>query len=250
MAIGKLLPWLLLAWGAAAAADLPDWSGVWLPDMADQGAQVSTNPPPWNPAAAAQVKALAAEEQAGRPHGLFVNCLPEGMPAWMLISHNALEFLQTPGRVTLLGESDGNRLRRIYTDGRQHEADPDPSFFGDSIGHWEGATLVVDTIGVFPETFLAVSEAVGVPNDDDLHVVERMHLVKADLWADDLIITAPHILTRPWHTTRLYHRQPGTHNVIEEGVCLEGFYNEGKDLKGNAVFTPVPQTADGNPKPE
>ena len=63
---------------------------------------------------------MFAEEKAGRPPPIFVNCLPEAMPSWMLVTHNAMEFLFTPGRVTILGEFDGNRLRRIYTDGRGH----------------------------------------------------------------------------------------------------------------------------------
>jgi hypothetical protein len=83
-----------------------------------QEAQVRTNSPPWTPKVSAQIIQMFAEEKAGHPRPLFVECLPEGMPSWMLITHNALEFLFTPGRVTVLGESDGNRLRRIYTDGR------------------------------------------------------------------------------------------------------------------------------------
>ena len=66
---------------------------------------------------------MFAEEKAGRPPPIFVNCLPEAMPSWMLVTHNAMEILFTPGRVTMLGESDGNRLRRIYTDGRGHPND-------------------------------------------------------------------------------------------------------------------------------
>ena len=104
----------------ADLAKLPDWSGTWNPKITDQDAQVKTNMPPWNAKAAEFIKFQLAEEKAGRPPPLFVNCLPEAMPAWMLVTHNSMEILFTPGRVTLLGESDGNRLRRIYTDGRPH----------------------------------------------------------------------------------------------------------------------------------
>ena len=86
--------------------------------------------PPWNAKAAELINFQLAEEKAGRPPPLFVNCLPEAMPAWMLVTHNSMEVLFTPGSVTLLGESDGNRLRRIYTDGRPHPEDPDPTFTG------------------------------------------------------------------------------------------------------------------------
>ena len=106
-------------------------------------------------------------------------------------------FYSRPGRVTILGEGDGNRLRRIYTDGRPHPADPDPSFHGHSIGHWEGDTLVVDTVGLLPQAYLAVNEAVGVPNNGDMHIVERLHLQGPDTLADDLQITANKVLSSP-----------------------------------------------------
>jgi hypothetical protein len=229
----------------AAIGKLPDWSGVWTPDIGDQNRQIQSNPPPWKPEAAAQIEALTAEEKAGRPRGLFVDCLPEGMPTWMMISHNAFEALMTPGRVTLLGESDSDRLRRIHTDGRAHTADPDPTFFGESIGHWEGDTLVVDTTGVLPEAYLAISEAVGIPNNGDLHVVEHIHLVGPNTLHDDLEITAPRLLTAPWKTTRIYYRRRAKKYDIVEGECIQGNFKEGVDAKGNAVFVPVP-VVDGN----
>jgi hypothetical protein len=232
----------------AALATLPDWSGVWTPFISDQNKRIQTDPVPWQPKVAAQMATLLAEEKAGRPKGLFVDCLPEGMPTWMLITHNALEFLFTPGRVTILGEMDGNRLRRIYTDGRPHPPDPDPTFHGHSIGHWEGTTLVVDTVGVLPEGYLAVSEAVGIPNNGDLHVIERLHLTAPDVLQDDLEIVAPHVLTAPWKTSRIYFRQRARKYDIVEGVCLQGSYVERQDKNGNAVFVRIPY-ADGNPVP-
>jgi len=230
----------------AALAKLPDWSGVWTPNMSDQEARIESDPVPWNPKAAAQIKQMFAAAEAGDPKGLFVNCLPESMPSWMLITHNALEFLYSPGRVTILGESDGNRLRRIYTDGRAHPADPDPTFHGHSIGHWEGDTLVVDTVGILPEAYIAVDEAVGVPNDGDMHIIERIHLVSPKVLHDDLEIIAPHVLTKPWKTTRIFYRQRSRKYDIVEGVCLQGNFAEGVDADGNAVFVPVPQTEGGN----
>ena len=174
-----------------AIAKLPDWSGVWTPVISDQVAQEKTNPPPWSPQVAKQMQHMYAEEKAGRPFPIIDHCFPTGMPSWMLITHNALEILFTPGRVTILGEGDGNRLRRIYTDGRPHPADPDPSFHGHSIGHWEGDTLVVDTVGLLPQVYLAVNEAVGVPNNGDMHIVERLHLQGLDTLLDDLQIFSP-----------------------------------------------------------
>ena len=234
-------------WQAISA--LPDWSGVWTPDITDQFRQMATNPPPWNADAARKVAALKAQEAGGDPKGLFIDCLPEAMPSWMLISHNAFEALFTPGRVTLLGESDSNRLRRIYTDGRGHSADPDPSFHGESVGHWEKDVLVVDTIGVLPQTYLAISEAVGLPNNGDLHVVERIHLKGPDTLVDELEITAPHILTAPWKTTRIYYRQRARKYEIVEGVCLQGSFKAGVNADGDAIFKPR-RVENGNVLPD
>jgi hypothetical protein len=222
-----------------ALAKLPDFSGVWTPLVSDQVAQERTNPPPWNEQAARQIEHLYAEEKAGRPLPVFDHCFPPGMPSFMLITHNAFELLVTPGRVTLLGESDGNRLRRIYTDRRPHPADPDPSFHGHSIGHWQGQTLVVDTIALLPEVYLAVNEGVGIPNNGDLHIVERFHLLDSETLADDLEITANKLLSATWKTTRKYVRQRAQKYDIVEGVCEQGSYSEAVDKDGNSTFAPL-----------
>jgi hypothetical protein len=159
-----------------------------------------------------------------------------------------MEILITPGRITMLGEADGNQMRRIYTDGRPHPLDPAPSFHGHSIGHWEGDTLTVDTVAVLPQSYIAISEAVGVPSNSDLHVVERIHLTRPDVLHDDLEIVAPHVLTGPWRTTREYFRQRGRDHDVIESVCMQGYFNETRDEDGNAAFTPAPQTPFGTPQ--
>jgi hypothetical protein len=234
-----------------ALATLPDWSGTWSPDVSDQNAQIKTNPVPWKPAIQKQVDHWVAEERDGRPKGLLLDCLPHGMPSLILITHNAMEILFTPGRVTLLGESDGNRLRRIWTDGRGHSPDPDPRFHGESIGHWEGDTLAVDTIGILPQVYLAVSEAVGIPNNGDMHIKERIHLIAPDTLAFDLTIDAPKILSQPWTTRRIYYRKRQKSHEIIEGVCRQGDFHDATDQWGNAVYEPTFQQ-NGNvlPTPE
>jgi hypothetical protein len=222
-----------------ALAKLPDWSGIWTPAISDQVAQEKTNRPPWKPPIAKQIEHMYAEEAAGRPFPIIDHCFPTGMPSWMLITHNAFEILFTPGRVTILGEGDGNRLRRIYTDGRPHPADPDPSFHGHSIGHWQGNTLVVDTVALLPQVYLAVNEAVGVPNDGDMHIVERLHLQGPDTLYDELEISAAKLLTKPWRTTRKYYRQRLQKFDIVEGVCTQGSFADGVDKNGNSIFVPV-----------
>jgi len=207
----------------ADIAKLPDWSGVWNPKITDQDAQVKSNPPPWNEEAAKKIQHMFAEEKAGRPTLIFANCLPEAHPSWMLVTHNAMEILFTPGRVTMLGESDGNRLRRIYTD-----------------------TLVVDTTDIVPQAPLAVSEAAGLPNNGDMHVIERIHLADKDILHDDLEIIAPHILTKPWKTTRIFFRQRARKFDIVEGVCATGDLVERVNADGDNVFVPVQKSEWGH----
>jgi len=233
----------------ADLAKLPDWSGTWNPKITDQDAQAKTNMPPWTPKAAELIKFQLAEEKAGRPPPLFVNCLPEAMPAWMLVTHNSMEILFTPGRVTLLGESDGNRLRRIYTDGRPHPPDPDPTFHGHSIGRWDGNALVVDTVGVVPQALIAISEAAGVPNNGDMQIKERFYLADKDVLHVDLEITAPKVLTKPWKTTRIYFRQRAQKYDIVEGVCLEGYFKPGVDKNGFEIYIPIQHDVGGNRVP-
>jgi len=220
----------------AAIAALPDLSGTWSPDLRDQYAQEDSNPPAWTAKVREQVAHWVAEEEAGRPKGLFIDCLPHGMPSLMTITHNALEFLVTPGRVTILGESDGNRLRRIWTDGRAMPEDPDPSFDGYSVGHWEGGVLVVETKAIIPQSYIAISESIGIPNGGDMAIRERIHLIEPDVMAVDLEISAPKILSAVWKTRRLYHRKRQRSFEIAEGVCRQGDFHDATDKWGNTVF--------------
>lgn len=228
--------------GASAEAD---FSGVWLPDIRDQHRQETANMPPWKPEILQQVRHLIAEQDAGRPFLVLSHCLPHGMPSWMLMMHNAFEVLATPGRITMLGEGDGNRMRRIYTDGRPHPDDPDPTMHGHSIGHWDGATLVVDTTAIVPQAYIAINEAVGIPNNGDMHIVERLHLAEPNVLHDDMEITAPKVLTATWNTTRIFRRYPDRHYEITEGECEQEDLRPDKDQSGNDIFVSNPQGAYG-----
>ena len=227
----------------AAPSDL---DGVWIPDVRDQKRQETENVPPWKPEILPQVQRLAAEEKAGRPFLVLSHCLPHGMPSWMLITHNAFELLTTPGRITMFGEVDGNRMRRIYMDGRPHPEDPDLTLHGHSIGHWDGDILVVDTTGIAPQAYIATNEAVGIPNNGDMHIVERLHLAKPNILYDDMEITAPKVLTATWKTTRIFRRYPERHYEIIEGECVQEDLVPGKDAFGNDIFVPQPQNPDGS----
>jgi hypothetical protein len=224
-----------------ALAQPPDFSGVWLPDVRDQKRQETANVLPWKPEILPQIQHMIAEEKAGRPFLVLSHCLPHGMPSWMLITHNAFELLVTPGRITMLGEVDGNRMRRIYLDGRPHPEDPDLTLHGHSIGHWDGDTLVIDTVAIAPQAYIAISEAVGIPNNGDMHILERLHLAKPDVLYDDLEITAPKVLNASWKTTRMFRRYPERHYEVTEGECAQEDLTAAKDQFGNDIFVPNPQ---------
>lgn len=240
----------------AAIGKLPDWSGVWTPippavagKPPSGSGQWVDHEPVWTTAAAGQIAALEADEKAGKPHNVYINCLPEGMPSFMIMTLNALEVLFTPGRVTFLGEFDGNRLRRIYVDGRPHPSDPDLTFNGHSTGQWDGQTLVVDTVAILPEVFLPLGQGVGLPNDGDMHIVEHIRLSGPDVLQDDMIVTAPHKLAQPWAYTRRFKRHRDAGASIVEASCRQGDFAETKDAAGDAVFAPLPHDDGGAPLP-
>lgn len=233
----------------ADIAKLPDWSGVWLPDRNHPNYPFGKVPPPWTPKAAAYIAEQQALDKAGHPNNIYVNCLPEGMPSFMIMTLNISEFLFTPGRVTLLNEFDGNRLRRIYTDGRAHPDDPDLTFNGHSIGHWEGDTLVVDTIGILPQTFLPLGQAVGIPNNGDLHIVERLRLVERDRLEDALEIQAPKVLTAPWKITKSFVRSRRRQDDIIEASCRQGQFQAQVDRYDNNVYVELKTEPGGAPLP-
>ena len=228
-----------------AISKLPDWSGIWVPMTKDQDAQIKTNPTPWTPKVAKYIEWQVEEAKNSRPAPLFVDCLPEGMPSWMLITHNSMEVLFTPGRVTMLGESDGNRLRRIYTDGRPHPKDVEETFHGHSIGKWEGDTLVIDTVGILPQAWIATAEHLGVPNNGDIQISERIH-VEGNYMRDEMVITAPKVMTKPWKTVRSYVRTRNRGHEITEGQCLGGTFAAKKDENGFDIFVPIPHEKYGN----
>jgi hypothetical protein len=104
----------------------------------------------------------------------IVKCLPPGVPAIYMVSIYPMEILQVPGRVIMFFEY-GNYVRQIFTDGRKHQS-LTPTWMGDSIGKWEGDTLV-DASGFNDKTWI---DSEGHPHSDALHVVERIRRANSD----------------------------------------------------------------------
>jgi len=157
------------------------------------------------------LRALAREDNES------ANCLPPGMPGIMNQPY-PMEFLLTPGKMTIVIEAY-TQVRHIYTDGRKLPEDPDEKFFGTSVGHWEGDTLVVETVGFSPLTQLAA----GIPHSDSMKILERFRLTDPDTMAIETTITDPKALTAPYVSSRTLKRHRTW--TIAEYICEENNLN-------------------------
>ncbi len=187
-----------------AIKKLPDFGGVWSAPLPGQdGPRAPPNPvPSYTPAAAAKLKAFNDSKARGENTQTDkANCTPFAFPSSMGIY--PIEFLFTPGKVTVAIETD-SQMRRIYTDGRPLTDDPDPTFQGTSVGHWEGDTLVTETVGLVPAPQMEI--VAGVGHGDKLRIREKIRLVAKDQLQVEWTYEDPDVLTKPWTTTRIYLR--------------------------------------------
>jgi hypothetical protein len=248
-----------------ALAKLPDFTGVWETGGGGGGARAGGAPPPDAGAAAGNRGAGAPAPGAARRGGggggagagrgggpsltpeyaakraallakppedsQAANCLPPGMPGIMGQPY-PMEFLLTPGQVTILIEAY-NQIRHIYTDGRKLPEEPDPTFHGTSVGRWEGDTLVVDTVGFSPITQIAN----GVPHSDKMRILERFRLADPDTMTIETTITDPEALTTPFTSSRTLRRHRDW--TLAEYICEENNRNS-VDQSGKARINLAP----------
>ena len=212
---------------------LPDWSGVWvlyLEGGAKEASEDSFGTDDGRVPLTPKYAALRASARAARAQNSLSNCLPAGTPG--VLQHGFLhEYLFTPGRVTLLVE-DGE-VRRIYTDGRPHLSldELHDSYMGDSIGHWEGNTLVVDTIG-FPKGSLF--QNYGLLATKASHLVERIFRKDQEHIEIDSTLTDPEIFSRPYTYSRAYQRSD---LPLTEPKCAQNNRDNGETID----LTPPPE---------
>lgn len=133
---------------------------------------------------------------------IYHTCTPPGFPR-ILLHPFPFQIVQTPGEVIVLFEYDSIR-HQIFTDGRAHDTTLGPLWMGDSIGHWEGDTLVADTVNLNDKTWL---DRMGHPHSDQLHVIERIRRVDHDHLVNDLTFEDPKAYAKPWtaHMTYALH---------------------------------------------
>ena len=206
---------------AGAAEQKPDLSGQWEgpgfdlapPDKGGPGPVTNvskdvqkpegdyTNPilQPW---AAKQVKYWAEESHAGRaPAHAHALCLPTSVPGVMTL-HQGYQFLQEPDRVTIIIANQW-QTRRIYLN-VPHSKVVKPSWYGESVGHYEGDVLVVDTVGIKTRDVVPL-DRFGTPHTEKLHVVERIRKAGPKTLRIDYHIEDPGAFTMPWGASLTFH---------------------------------------------
>jgi hypothetical protein len=142
-------------------------------------------------------KAVYEERQANlQQHDPESKCLPPGIPRLMATPF-PFQIFQQSDRVLFVFEGGAHVWRTIFTDGRPHQKDPNPSFLGESIGHWEGDTLVVDAIGFNEATWL---DQAGHPHTEALHIIERFTRTNESTLHYEVTIDDPHAYAKPWTT--------------------------------------------------
>jgi hypothetical protein len=182
----------------------PDFNGVWqrpyVPDMSRSAGDAQKGPGsiPFTPEYAKVFKDYDPANFDYTGH-----CLPQGLTRSMN-SPFPVRFMQTDKIFTILYEA-WNVFEIVHVDGRVHPKDPDPLWFGDRVGSWDGDTLVVDTIGFNDKTNL---DTVGHPHSDQMHTVERFTLTDAQHVSYEITIDDSKAFTKPWKNTRIFTLKP------------------------------------------
>jgi len=148
----------------------------------------------------------------------IARCLPAGMPAMMRMDYG-MELQQTKDRITIYGELN-DMYRRIYLDARKpsQKVLDDPTYAGFSSGHWEGDTLVVETVAIRDDTLLDSFS----PHSDQLKVQERIRWASPGVLEDRLTVTDPKALMQPWERTYTYRKASPPNDELREFACAEG----------------------------
>lgn len=200
-------------------AQLPNWSGVWVAEGLEPGIDgfstarpsrlmVGPNDAPWNEAALAKLQAA----MAANPEGQVAPAAGWGYPL-MMDGPPPLQFVITPEETLIFNTY--RDLRHIYTDGRAHPPEQDrwPTTWGDSTGHWERDTLVIDTVSVRePDQYFGIA----VPLSDQARYTERLRKIAPDRIEGEMTIEDPANLSRPWTVALTYKRADGFDRLIHD----------------------------------
>jgi hypothetical protein len=213
----------LLAAARAAAQPIytpppgQNFAGVWLIQGDHSVVKTSEGKiPPMTRAAAARYAAAVAARKTGKPDfDTIQSCKPHGFPR-ILFAAYPIEVLQEPRQVTFIHEAH-HMPRMVYLDLTLPKLeDMDPNWMGQSAGHWEGDTLLVESQGFNDLTTL---DAAGLPHSTEMRVSEQIRKLDPDTLEDIIAISDPQMYTRAWSTRVTYKRQPGLR--LKEYVCTD-----------------------------
>jgi len=213
-------------WGTVAyrPKSRRDLSGIWI-NQGGIGWTPGVPPgarqnPPLTPEYAKLFEKHLANAAAGNPTGdITATCLPPGMPRIMTMTY-PMEITIGPDRIMIYAEWD-EQVRRIFTDGRPLPAEPEPTFNGESVGHWEGNFLLSTAFGFRLDTNL---EASGLPKSDKTIAYERIWLADDDTLRDEITLVDPVAFAKPWTVTKTFKRAPPGFKLMPY-VCLENNRN-------------------------
>jgi hypothetical protein len=164
-----------------------------------------------------EMRKANAEVIAGKiPFTADSRCYPAGVPSFLLFPANPVRFIQTPTQVLIIWQQDA-QIRRVYLN-QPHSADSKPSWYGESVGHYEGGdTLVVDTIAQNDKTFV---DNYRTPHTTQMHVIERFKLIDGGRTIEvDVHVEDPGAFTTPWNAIQRYRRVED--GPMSEMVCAE-----------------------------
>jgi hypothetical protein len=143
------------------------------------------------------------------------SCEPAGMPGYDMYGFQPIYFLQEPKKVTMVFTGD-QQVRHVYLD-VPHSANPKSSWYGESVGHYEGDTLIIDTIGLNTKSFV---DNYRTPHSEKLHVTERWRIIEADSILEvRFTVDDPDTYYQPWTAIQRFRRVP---TPMDEEVCAEG----------------------------
>jgi hypothetical protein len=159
------------------------------------------------------------EVLAGKPMwSRSARCWATGVPAFLLTPAQPMFFIQTPQQVSIIAQHD-NDVRRVYLN-VPHSANVKPSWYGESVGHYEGDTLVIDTIGLNDKTFI---DNYRTPHGEKLHVIERLRLIEGGRFLEaEVVIDDPAVFVQPLHVTKRSRRVQAK---LAEWRCAAGEMN-------------------------
>jgi hypothetical protein len=181
----------------------PDFSGVWwTPTITDPGK------PEWLPNAQKVAKERADNNRKDAPQA---HCLPSPV----LRLGPVYELVQAKSKLVFISDDDSPGFRQVYL-ARNHPKDPDPLWYGDSVGHWEGETLVIDRISFIDDVWL---DQESHPHSDKLHVVERYRRPDLGHLETEVTVEDPAVLAKPWTFKRVSELAPT--EEVREFMCTE-----------------------------